>query len=96
MQIMSATSGRPIDVLIDRLAMCHELDFRDRITRMPFTLDPLDVLLSKLQIFKLNEKDVLDAVYLLAEYPVRDGDEPGARVGDRVRWYQEPKESTHD
>ncbi len=162
---VSAVSGRPIDVLIDKLAMCHELDFRDRIARMPYTLDPLDVLLSKLQIVKLNEKDVRDIVYLLSGYPVRDGAEAGtislglfrpivgddwgwwrtvtmnldkirgltaekpelvpsgashdpaaqsavliaaaedapksrrwklrARVGDRVRWYQEPEESTH-
>ena len=55
---VSAVSGRPIDVLIDKLSMCHELDFRARIARMPYTLDPLDVLLSKLQIVELNEKDV--------------------------------------
>jgi hypothetical protein len=162
---VSAVSGRPIDVLIDKLSMCHELVFKDRITRMPYTLDPLDVLLSKLQIVKLNEKDVRDIVYLLSGYPVRDGTEAGtisldlyrpmvgddwgwwrtvtmnlgkipgliaekpdmvppgasfdpadqattlasaaedapksrrwklrARLGDRVRWYQEPEESTH-
>jgi hypothetical protein len=163
---VSAASGRPIDVLIDKLAMCHELEFRDRITRMPHTLDPLDVLLSKLQIVKLNDKDVRDIVYLLSGYPVRDGREAGtislelfrpivgddwgwwrtvtmnlakieglvadraadlvpvaakhdpaaqaaaliaaahqapksrrwklrARVGERIRWYQEPEESTH-
>jgi hypothetical protein len=162
---VSAVSGRPIDVLIDKLAMCHELEFKDRITRMPYTLDPLDVLLSKLQIVKLNQKDVLDIVYLLSGYPVREGANEGtisldlyrpiigddwgwwrtvtmnldkirgliseqpelvpagaaydpaaqttaltaaaedapksrrwkmrARLGDRVRWYQEPEESTH-
>jgi hypothetical protein len=163
---VSALSGRPIDVLIDKLSMCHELEFKDRITRMPYTLDPLDVLLSKLQIVKLNEKDVRDIVYLLSGYPVREGTAAGtialdlyrpivgddwgwwrtvtmnlekiveligeqpelvppgatydpaaqgavltkaaeespksrrwkmrARLGDRVRWYQEPEESTHD
>ncbi|GEM_PF-103168 len=163
---VSASSGRPIDVIIDKLVMCHELDFRDRISRMPYTLDVLDVLLSKLQIVELNEKDVRDIVYLLSAYPVRDGSEPGtialdlfrplmaedwgwwktvtmnlakvremlagrgdalvpdgaphdaasaaaalaaaadavpksrrwrlrARIGDRVRWYQEPQESVH-
>src|SRR5215472_17906140 len=74
---VSALSGRPIDVLIDKLSMCHELVFKDRITRMPHTLDPLDVLLSKLQIVKLNEKDVRDIVYLLSAYPVREGTHTG-------------------
>jgi hypothetical protein len=70
-------SGRGIDVLIDRLEMCHVVDFRDRIDRMPLTLDVTDLLLSKLQIVELNEKDAADVVYLLSAYPVRPGDEPG-------------------
>src|SRR5258708_14256080 len=60
---VSALSGRPIDVLIDKLSMCHELQFSDRITRMPYTLDPLYVLLSKLQIVKMNEKDFRVILY---------------------------------
>jgi hypothetical protein len=70
-------SGRGIDVLIDRLEMCHVIDFRDRIDRMPLTLDVTDLLLSKLQIVELNEKDAADVVHLLSAYPVRPGDEPG-------------------
>ncbi|MGH2540914.1 MAG: hypothetical protein ACRDGK_10360, partial [Actinomycetota bacterium] len=81
-------SGRSIDVLIDRLEMCHVLDFRDRLDRMPFTLDVTDLLLTKLQIVELNEKDAADVLQLLGAYPVRDGDAPGkiglARFGDIV------------
>src|ERR1700730_2747862 len=75
---VSAVSGRPIDVLIDRLVMCHELDFSGRIARMPHTLDVVDVLLSKLQIVELNEKDARDIVYLLSAYPVRDAAKAGS------------------
>src|SRR5215469_16051558 len=82
---VSALSGRPIDVLIDKLSMCHELVFKDRITRMPYTLDPLDVLLSKLQIVKLNEKDVRDIVYLMSGYPVQAGAETGTISLDLYR-----------
>ena len=65
-------------MLIDRLEMCHELVFRDRIGRLPYTWIALDVLLSKLQIVELNEKDVRDIVYLLSAYPVAlSGTEPG-------------------
>jgi hypothetical protein len=70
-------SGRSVDVLIDRLEMCHVLDFRDRLDRMPLTLDVTDLLLTKLQIVELNEKDAADVLQLLAAYAARPGDEPG-------------------
>lgn len=76
--------GRAVDVLIDQLDMCHVLDFRDRIDRMPFTLDAVDVLLSKLQIVELTEKDAQDVLYLLSAYEVRPGDEVGAIGLDRI------------
>ena len=81
----ASPSGRAVDVLVDTLEMCHVLDFRHRIERMPFTLDVTDLLLSKLQIVEINEKDVKDIVYLLAAYPVVDGDEPGTIGLDRIR-----------
>src|SRR6266513_4284426 len=46
----SAPSGRPIDVMVDRLNMCHNLDFPSGFGRQPVTIDAMDVLLSKLQI----------------------------------------------
>jgi hypothetical protein len=77
--------SRGVDVLLDQVTMCHVLAFRDRIDRMPQTLDITDLLLSKLQIVELNEKDLQDVLYLLAAYPVAEGDEAGtiglARVG---------------
>lgn len=69
--------GRSVDVLVDKLEMCHELLFSDRVERMSFTLDPCDLLLSKLQIVELNEKDAQDVLYLLAAFPVKAGDEIG-------------------
>jgi hypothetical protein len=65
-----APSGRPIDVMVDRLTMCHVLDFRQGYGRLPFTLDAIDILLSKLQIFELNEKDARDIFQLLGGLPV--------------------------
>ncbi len=65
-----APSGRPIDVMVDRLTMCHVLDFRPGYGRLPFTLDAIDILLSKLQIVELNEKDARDIFQLLAGLPV--------------------------
>jgi hypothetical protein len=66
----TAPSGRPVDVMVDRLAMCHALDFRPGFGRLPVTLDAADLLLSKLQIVELNEKDAHDIVHLLAGLPL--------------------------
>src|SRR3984885_4169742 len=67
-----APSGRPIDVMVDRLGMCHTLEFRSSLGTSSLTLDPADLLLSKLQIFELNAKDVHDITHLLAGLPVGD------------------------
>src|SRR5215472_15115365 len=42
----TAPSGRPVDVMVDRLTMCHTLDFRPSFGRLPFTVDAVDLLLS--------------------------------------------------
>ncbi len=62
----TAPSGRPIDLMVDRLNMCHVLDFRPTFGALPLTLAAMDVLLSKLQVVELNEKDARDIVQLLA------------------------------
>ena len=67
----NAPSGRPIDVMVDRLSMCHTLDFRPSFGSASPTLDPADLLLSKLQIVELNAKDAHDIFHLLS----------GVRVG---------------
>jgi len=88
MYFTTPDGGTTVDVIVDRLNMCHVLDFRERIERMPWTLDVTDLLLSKLQIFELNRKDVHDLLHLLSGYEVRGGDDPGtvglARVGKVV------------
>jgi hypothetical protein len=81
----SGETGRSLDVLVDRLHMCHTVEFKDRLGRMPVTLDLSDLLLTKLQIVELNEKDAQDVLYLCAAYPVRDGDEPGTIGLARIR-----------
>jgi hypothetical protein len=86
-QLYFRSAGWTIDVLVDRIEMCHDLPFGDRLERMPLTLDVTDLLLSKLQIVELNQKDAQDAIYLLAAYPVKAGDEPGTIGLDRVRHF---------
>jgi hypothetical protein len=79
-----APSGRPIDVMVDRLAMCHTLDFRPSFGRLPLTVDVIDVLLSKLQIVELNEKDVRDILQVLGAIPVGAGQSGGRHAAGQA------------
>ena len=73
----NAPSGRPIDVMVDRLSMCHTLDFKSSFGSPSITLDPADLLLSKLQIVELNAKDAHDIFHLLSGLRVgRDSARP--------------------
>ena len=67
----TAPSGRPVDVMVDRLTMCHTLDLRPSFGKLPLTIDAVDVLLSKLQIVELNSKDARDILHLLGGVPVQ-------------------------
>ena len=73
--------GDQIDVMVDRLTMCHTLDFRPSFGRLPLTVDSVDVLLSKLQIVELNEKDARDIFHLLAGLPIGEGAPPMMDTG---------------
>jgi hypothetical protein len=69
----TAPSGRPVDVMVDRLVMCHTLDLRPSLGNRSLTLDPADLLLSKLQIVELNAKDAHDITHLLSGVGINAG-----------------------
>jgi hypothetical protein len=77
--------SRPVDVLVDKLDMCHRIDFQDRLGRSTPTLPVAELLLSKLQIVRLNKKDLLDALILLAEHPLPRTTAPPIRARARAR-----------
>jgi hypothetical protein len=77
MYFRTPDGARAVDVIMNKLMMCHELVFKDRIERMPYTLDVTDLLLTKLQVVEQNEKDVQDLCYLLSAFEVAAGDAPG-------------------
>jgi hypothetical protein len=58
----------PIDVLLDRFSMAHTLDLRDRLSGDALTLPLADLLLTKLQVVSINEKDVRDLCALLLDH----------------------------
>jgi hypothetical protein len=69
--VYAARDGRwSIDIVIDQLVMSHTLELKDRLATDGLTLDLADLLLTKLQIWETNQKDIGDAVCLLADHPL--------------------------
>jgi hypothetical protein len=66
-----------VDVFLDWMKMDHELDFRGRLDINTYAIDPADLFLSKLQIQKLNEKDVHDVITLCKDVYVDFEAHPG-------------------
>jgi hypothetical protein len=62
--------GRQLDVFIDSIRMSHIIDLRDRLDHDGPCCSPSDLLLSKLQIFEVNRKDLVDVTALLLDHPV--------------------------
>lgn len=59
-----------IDVVIDALRMSHVIDLQGRLEPGPPTLDLADLLLTKLQVWEINAKDLADITCLLADRPL--------------------------
>jgi hypothetical protein len=68
-------NGRHVDVFVDKLTFCHEVDFTRRLEADPTTLTLADLLLEKMQIVKIGEKDVKDTIILLREHEFGDNDD---------------------
>jgi hypothetical protein len=81
--VAAATLGRSLywraddkeiktDVFWDRLNMNHTIDFKGRLERDSPTIPLCELLQEKLQIVKLNMKDVKDTIVLLLEHEVAE------------------------
>jgi hypothetical protein len=67
--------GRHIDVFLDKLDFCHPLPFTGRLEADWPTLPLAELLLEKMQIVRINEKDLIDTIMLLREHPIGESDD---------------------
>jgi len=65
---------RRVDVFLDVFEMCHSFNFRDRLDVDTKTIPLADMLVTKIQIIDVNQKDLKDAVCLFADYDVGTSD----------------------
>lgn len=79
-----AGARRRVDVFLDRLDFCHPIDLTGRLELHDVTIPLTDILLEKLQIVEINEKDLKDLVVLFLEHPVADSHGPDVFDGAYV------------
>ena len=66
--------GIHLDVFYEKLAFSHVISWNGRL-EVDYPSIPLaEMLLEKMQIVKINEKDVIDTVMLLLEHPLGEND----------------------
>jgi hypothetical protein len=73
-----------IDVFLDSFEMSHTLDFSQRLEVEDPTLPAADLLLAKLQVAEINQKDLTDAVMLLLDHELSEGDGASRLGGARL------------
>jgi len=69
----SPAGGPDVDVFLDELKMSHTIVFKNRLELDSPTIPLIDLLLEKMQIVQINEKDIKDTIVLLREHSVGNG-----------------------
>ena len=73
---------RQVDVFVDVFQMCHRIPISERTAYHSRTIPPAELLLTKLQVFNLNEKDLRDLLQLLVGLRLEEQSLPGADTID--------------
>ena len=73
--------GRQLDVFVGGFKMCHEIPIADRLHVDDSTVPLAELLLTKLQIVRLNEKDLHDIWAILHGHDVEEHDDDAVNAG---------------
>jgi hypothetical protein len=73
----AADGSYHLDIFVDKFVMSHKLDLAPRLPTEPLVMPAAELLLTKLQIAELNEKDARDTAMLLLDHELGDYDGPG-------------------
>jgi hypothetical protein len=66
-------NGRKLDIFVGEFSMCHVIPIADRLERDPVTIPLAELLLTKLQIVELTERDQRDIYSLCYHHEVSRG-----------------------
>jgi len=76
---------RQLDVFVGAFAMCHAIPITERILAERDTVPLAELLLTKLQVVQLNEKDLRDLVALVVHHDVADTDDDAINASHVAR-----------
>ena len=69
-----ASLGLHVDVFYEKLDFSHVIPWAGRLEQDSPTIPLAELLLEKMQIVQINEKDVIDTIMLLLEHPLGESD----------------------
>lgn len=75
---------RQLDVFVDGFEMCHSLPISERLHVHPRAIPLAELLMTKLQVVQLNEKDEHDIISMLVAHEIRDEDDTNSVRASRV------------
>jgi hypothetical protein len=67
-------NNRKLDVFVGEFEMCHSIPIAGRLEKQPMTIPLAELLLTKLQIVQLTERDIRDIYSMTHDHPVTTGD----------------------
>jgi hypothetical protein len=68
-------AGLHVDVFFEKLDFCHVIRWEGRLEVDAPTIPLAEMLLEKMQIVQINEKDVIDTIMLMLEHPLGNTDQ---------------------
>jgi hypothetical protein len=71
-----------LDVFLDKLEFCHLIRWDGRLESDRWTIPLAEMLMQKMQIVRINEKDLIDTIMLFLEHPLTE-DDRGVNI-DRI------------
>jgi hypothetical protein len=78
-------TGLHLDVFLDKLEFSHTIEWKGRLEVDRETIPLAEMLLQKMQILEINEKDLIDTILLFLEHPVGETDDGTVNAGHVAR-----------
>jgi hypothetical protein len=71
-----AEHNRRIDIFLDVFEMCHKFNFEKRLSLDKPTISLADLLMTKLQVVEMTEREYRDIIALVNDHAIVDSDSP--------------------
>ena len=81
MVLNQPVAGLHLDLFLDTVEFWHNIPWKGRLETHDATIPLAEMLMQKMQIVQINEKDIIDTIMLLLEHPLGDEDGDVINVG---------------